>query len=97
MKDITHTDEKGRNYAAIADDAGEFIIKGPPEGLVDSLGLPEPFATNLHNALHRLGLLDQKTVFQKPHLIQGALQEAYMLDSQRLTEAFFRFEEVTSG
>lgn len=64
---------------------------GPPEGLVDEF-MPEPFATKFHNILHRRGLLNYSEVQKHPKELQGALQELFMLDSQRLAETYFRYE-----
>ena len=86
-KDLTN----GRLYAALKD--GEEIMRlGPPEGLVDALGLPEPFATNLHNVLFRRKIFSYAEA-SRNNVLQGALQEALTLDAQRLTEAFLKFEK----
>lgn len=82
----------GRLYEAMQDGDARMII-GPPEGLVDSLGLPEPFATDLHNVLYRRGLFTYKGVSNNHKALFGALQEALNLDVQRLTEAFFNYEK----
>lgn len=82
----------GRKYQAIADENGHSIVLGPPEGLVDDLGLPEPFATNLHNVLYERGLWNYKAIMANPRNLQGALQEALQFDVQRLTEAYFKYE-----
>ena len=95
-----YTDDKGRMYRTLSNGNPDMmIIVGPPEGLVDSLGLPEPFATNLHNALFRRGLFNMKTVSKNPGSLTGALQEVLRVDTQKLTEAFFQFEnqEVSNG
>lgn len=89
MTRIEHMDGKGRKYAANADDAGQMIIVGPPEGLVDELGLPEPFATTLHNIMYDRGLYNYLIVSKQPNQLQGALAEAMHLDVQRLMEAYF--------
>lgn len=95
METIMHTDLKGRNYEAIQD--GELlIIKGPPEGLVDSLNLPEPFATTLHNILYARRIFNSHDIAKDPRNLLGALQEALMLDVQKLTEAYFKFEQEVS-
>lgn len=85
----------GRHYEALQD--GQMrIIKGPPEGLVDALELPEPFATRLHNILYTRRLFTSADVARNPMTLLGALQEALMLDVQKLTEAFINYEkEVT--
>lgn len=78
----------GRKYEAYVD--GEHqIIKGPMEGLVDDLDLPEEFATRLHNALHRRGILTYKDAVKKSAQLMAALQEAYKLDAQLLMQAFY--------
>jgi hypothetical protein len=82
----------GRLYAALQDGDSHMIV-GPPEGLVDSLGLPEPFATNLHNILYERKLFTYRSVTNNHKVLFGALQEALNLDAQRLTEAFFNYEK----
>lgn len=97
MESIEHTDERGRKYKAYKD--GEAIlIVGPPEDLMEELGLPEPFATHLHNILYRRGILNFDTARTKPNNLIGALQEAYGVDAQKLTECLFRYtQEVRHG
>lgn len=80
----------GRKYSALTDGEG-VIIEGPPEGLVDEMGLPEPMATTLHNALFGRALFRYEDVVRRPRELQGALQEALQIDIQTLTEAYFRF------
>lgn len=93
METKTITDERGRKQEAHVD--GELTIPiGPPLDLVDSLDLPEPFATNLHNALHRRGLFTYAAVANNSKSVTGALQEAIMIDVQKLTETFFRYESA---
>ena len=83
----------GRKYRALADGSGNAITLGPPEGLVDDLELPEPFATALHNTLYARGLMTYRDVTQQPRNLQGALQEALSLDVQKLTEAYFKYSQ----
>jgi hypothetical protein len=91
VETIEHTDEKGRKYKAYRE--GEMIvIVGPPEGLVDELGLLEPFATRLHNVLFRRGLWNYQEVRKQRNALLGAYQEALRLDVQKLTEGFFKYE-----
>lgn len=85
--------ENGRKYLAhISPDeqAGAYIVIGPPN-VVDELGLPEPFATRLHNILYERGIMTAKEA-TRPNVVQGALQEAYQVDAQKLVEAYFNFE-----
>ena len=83
----------GRKYKAYSDGGGNEILVGPPEGLVDELKLPEPFATNLHNVLYARGLLTHRDVVKRPREIIGALQEALNLDAQKLQEMYFKYSQ----
>lgn len=81
----------GRLYVALKD--GEnVILLGPPEGLVDDLGLPEPFASRLHNILYRRRIFNFHEA-SRGNTLNGALQEALTIDAQRLTEAFLKYEK----
>lgn len=86
-------EENGRNYDAWVNDDGQVIIIGPPEGLIDMLNLPEPTATNLHNALHRRKIFNYRDASAHSQDLLGALKEAMMIDLQRLSEAYFRYEQ----
>lgn len=90
MEKTTHIDEKGRKYVAWKGEGGMDIIIGPPELIVDELGLPEPFATNLHNVLFSRRIINLVDAC-KPNALLGALQEALNIDVQRLNEAYFRY------
>jgi hypothetical protein len=87
-----YVDEKGRKYAALMNGSEQRILLGPPEGMMETLGLPEPFATTLHNILYARGLLNYAAAARQ-NLI-GALQEAMQLDAQRLLEAYFKYEQT---
>lgn len=89
--------QDGRKYKAIVsegDQVGGYLIIGPPEGLVDAMGLPEPFATKLHNILYDRGIIKYEDAVKRGVLV-GVLQEAYSLDSQRLLEEYLKYEQVT--
>jgi hypothetical protein len=93
-------DGKGRKYAILIDRSGTeemSIILGPPEGVVDELGLPEPFATTLHNILYDRGLLTYKDIAANQKVAIGALQEALAINAQKLVEAYFHFENETAS
>lgn len=90
-----HTDNLGRKYQVRVDGTMEIII-GPPEGLVDRLGVPEPIATRLHNILYRRRIFNSRDIARDPKSLLGALQEALMVDVQRLTEAYFEYEKEAS-
>jgi len=88
MQRIEH-EEDGRKYEALQE--GDQVMKvGPPEGLVDFL--PEPFATNLHNALFRRKIFTFKQASSNGAL-QGAINEALTLTAQRLSDEFAKFEK----
>lgn len=89
MEIIEH-DLDGRLYKAIRE-GDNVIVMGPPEGLVDELGLPEPFATSLHNILYRRGVLSYADATKNPNNVLGAYQEALRLDVQKLIEGFFKY------
>ena len=89
--------ENGRKYRAFVSQdvpTGGYVIIGPPENLVDELGLPEPFATRLHNILYDRGILTVKDA-TRPNVITGALQEAYQVDAQKIVEKFFLLARET--
>lgn len=97
MDRIVFTDGiTGRKSVVLADRSGAeemHIIIGPPEGLVEILELPEPFATRLHNILCERGLLTYKDIAVNQKVLIGALQEALNVDVQRITEAYLKFEK----
>lgn len=70
---------------------GGMIIIGPPEGLVDTLGLTGEIATRLHNILFDRKLFTYKDI-SRPGVALGALQDALSVDAQKLAEAFAMFE-----
>lgn len=88
MELIEHTDERGRFYKAYQE-GEQLLIIGPPEDLMDELELPEQFGTTLHNILYRRGIFTYQDAARNINNLYGALQEAYQLDVQRLTEALF--------
>jgi hypothetical protein len=86
-------DDKGRHYEVLVGEGGQKIIVGPPEGLVDKLKLPEPFATRLHNALYDRHLFNYSAA-SKGNVLIGVLQETLLLDAQNLLQAFSEFENT---
>ncbi len=87
-------DEKGRKYLAFSDDQERNIIIGPPEDLVDSLGLPEPFATALHNALYARKIYNYSDASKSQNNLVGVMQEVLMLDVQILLTAYYNSEKA---
>lgn len=80
----------GRYYKALQS-GDQRILLGPPQELTDWLNLPEPFATNLHNALYRRGVWTFREA-SRNNVLLGALQEALSLDVQRLHEAYYALQ-----
>lgn len=71
---------------------GAVVIEGPPEGLVDTMGLPEETATRLHNILFNRGLFTYEDVIKNQRSLLGVIQEAFSMDVQKLQEAFFQYQ-----
>ena len=93
MENIEWKDpETGRMYRVLQDGDRQIVL-GPPDEVVDSLGLPEPFATRLHNALCARGVINYQDVLARGKQLTGALQETLNLDAQRLTEAFYHYQK----
>lgn len=91
--------EEGRKYwVQVSEDVptGAYVKIGPPEGLVDTLGLPGDIATRLHNILYDRRLFTYKDI-SRPGAAIGALQEALSVDAQKLAEAFAQYETETIG
>lgn len=86
----------GRKYMAYVspdEQSGAHVIIGPPEGLVDAMGLPEPFASNLHNILFDRRLFTYKDIAASQKIAFGVLQEAMAIDVQKLVEAYLNYEK----
>lgn len=86
-------DSKGRKSEVLVGEGGAQILVGPPEGLVDKLHLPEPFATRLHNVLYERHIFNFSSASKGNNLI-GALQEALSVDAQLLLQAFSEYENT---
>jgi hypothetical protein len=99
MEQTEYIDERGRKYKVWSNGDGLRVVIGPPEGMVDSLGFPEEFATRLHNILYARQLFSLADISKTQNALVGAIQETLGLDAQRLHEAYFKYghEEVTHG
>lgn len=85
----------GRKYRVIYSPdmpPGAFVIVGPPDGLMEMMGLPEPFATRLHNILYERRIFSYKDI-SSGKIASGVLQEALQIDAQILAEAFYNYEK----
>lgn len=85
---------KYRAYISPDEQAGAHIIIGPPEGLVDSLGLPPETATRLHNILYDRGIMKYEDAARRG-VLPGVIQELFTLDAQLLLQKFNEFEKET--
>lgn len=89
MRELDYTDGEGRRWrvalpdGAPDEEAAQGIIVGPPP-VADALGIAEPWATRLHNELHRRGLYRLVDVRRRPGDVQGALQAMLKLDAQAI-------------
>lgn len=93
-QEITVEGRKYKAYVSPDEQKGAFVVIGPPEGLVDELKLPEPFATRLHNILYERGIFKYEDAAKRNVMI-GVLQEALMVDAQLIVEMFSKFERET--
>ena len=91
-KEVIQNGRKYKAYVSPDEQMGAYAVIGPPEGLVDELGLQEPFATRLHNILYERGIMNAKDA-SRPNAIVGALQEAYQVDAQKIVERYFLIEK----
>lgn len=94
IKEVIHDGRKYRAYVSPDEQQGAHVIIGPPEGLVDELGLPAEIATKLHNALYYRGVFTSGDASKKG-VLTGVIQEVYMLEAQILLEKFQEFEKET--
>ncbi len=98
MREVDYQDERGRKYRVglpegVPDsEADKGVPIGPPD-VVDELGLPDPFATRLHNALFQHGLWNVNIVRNKPKILFSILQQTLKVDVQLLMEAFRKLEK----
>lgn len=97
MRLVDYEDERGRKYRVrlpdgVPDEDAEMGIPIGPSEVVDKLGLPEPFATRLHNMFFDYQLWDIKEVRKKPKILFHLLQRALKVDVQLLMDAFRELE-----
>lgn len=96
--DIQEVIQEGRKYRAYVspdEQMGAYIIIGPPEGLADTLGFPEPVATKLHNILYDRGIFTYEDACKR-NVLTGVFQELFSVDIQILMEEFSKYEKETA-
>ncbi len=97
MRQVDYEDDRGRKYrvnlphGVPESEAEKGVPVGPPD-VVDELGLPEPFATRLHNNLFRHQLWTIKEVRKKPKTLFNALQVTMKTDVHALMAAYMDLE-----
>lgn len=86
---------EGRRYWAYVSEEdstpGGAIVIGPPEGLVDTLGLTSELATRLHNILYDRKIFKYEDAIKRGAM-QGVMQELFALDAQVVLEKFNEFQ-----
>ena len=93
MKKVEYIDELGRKYLvkladAVPDSEAHMGIPIGPPDVVDELGLPEPFATKVHNLLYDRKLWSIKEVQAQRNCLVGVLQAALQIDVHTLHNAY---------
>lgn len=97
MRELDYTDYRGRKYRVLlADDmadseAAQGVHLGPLD-VVDGLDLPEPYATRLHNELHRRKLYRVRDIRARGNELVLAVQCAFKVDAQQLSEQYTLIE-----
>ena len=92
MRQVTHTDDKGRiQVVLIPDDAPDShatlgIPVGPPS--LKALGLPEEIETRLHNQLVARRILTAADAKARRSDVFGALQKALAVDTDRVVTCY---------
>lgn len=94
IQEIVQEGRKYRAYVSPDEQMGAYIIIGPPEQLVDALGLPEPIATRLHNILYDRGIFKYEDACKR-NVLAGVFQELFSVDTQVLLEEFNKYEKET--
>jgi hypothetical protein len=95
MRKVEHEVE-GKKYLVSlpegADNVDLGIELGPPN-FTDSLELPEPFATKLHNQMFDRGLFTLDDLRRRSREVQAALQSALRLDAATIINAYAEAEK----
>lgn len=102
VKELDYTDYRGRKYRVLITDdmedsqAADGVHLGPLD-VVDSLDLPEPYATRLHNELHRRKLYRVKDIRARGNELVSALQATFKVDAQLIAEQYALIERDNSN
>ena len=98
MREVDYVDEQGRRWrvslpegVSDAQAALGFAIGPPP--ICDTLKLCEPFATRLHNELHRRELWRLQDIRMRQGELQAAFMAALRLDTQTVEAEYQRLEQ----
>lgn len=93
LKEIEINGRKYKAYFSPDIPHGAEVIVGPPEGLVDELGLSEPSATKFHNILYERGIFNYDEAKKKGAMV-GAWQEFMSMDVSFILEKFNQYQKV---
>ena len=97
LRELDYEDSQGRRWRVrlpvnLGDEhAAQGLLIGPMP-IVDSLNLCEPFATRLHNELHRRNLWRLRDIQQRRGDLQAAILAAHRLDAQTIEGEYSRLE-----
>lgn len=92
MRQVTHVDDAGRKWdvmlpdGAPISDAAMGLHVGPPP--VDELGLPEPWATRLHNELHARNVFTVRDAETRRQDILAAIIATFKIDVQQIVDIY---------
>lgn len=98
MRELDYEDSQGRRWRvslpdSVSDEhAASGLLIGPLP-IVDSLSLCEPFATRLHNELHRRKLWRLRDIQMRTGELHAAILSALRLDAQTIEAEFARLEK----
>lgn len=101
LKAVDWTDEEGRIWRALIPqsvpdaDAPRGVPLGPPS--LEDLGLPLEQEVRLHNQLHARRLFTIRDVKARRLDVQGALQAALKVDSQRIVNLYLPTDGKKEG
>lgn len=74
------------------DQRGAFVTVGPPEGLVDELGLEHEVANKLHQVLFDRRIFTYAQI-ANDKVARGVCNEVPQVTPQALVQAFFNYEK----
>lgn len=92
VKTVEYVDSRGRKYkvalpVTAPDSAASYgTVLGPAD--IDALGLPEPYATKLHNELYARDIISATDAAARRNDIMSAFFAVFRLDTQRIVDLY---------